>query len=278
MERAPLNGYRVIVESTALAGILLGRGLTELGAEVAVLETAGGLPIGPAHRTGVTAPQHVLRHPTQRRRKGDAVPQRRCRHPGRRRAGAARPAARRHHGPDSLCHRRPHRWNGPRLAAGRRRLRRRLHGDLSAAQDRTGRAHYAGRGGADGAARVRWGHGSASHPATLRPADERAPSGARLLRARGRPRSRRLTLGDRRRSGAHAHPGAAAGRAHGPAAPAIRGRAGPPVIVDLIGATFLVFAGARGIQASRIIGIGVRGGLYWRLVGWGSSISRLTRC
>ena len=47
MERAPLNGYRVVVESTALAGILLGRGLAELGAEVAVLETAGGLPIAP---------------------------------------------------------------------------------------------------------------------------------------------------------------------------------------------------------------------------------------
>ena len=41
------------------------------------------------------------------------------------------------------------------------------------------------------------------------------------------------------------------------------------MIVDLIGATFLVFAGARGIQASRIIGLGGRGGLYWRLVGLG---------
>lgn len=39
------------------------------------------------------------------------------------------------------------------------------------------------------------------------------------------------------------------------------------MIVDLMGATFLIFAGARGIQASRIIGIDMREGLYWRLVG-----------
>ncbi|MSQ61854.1 MAG: hypothetical protein EXR43_04670 [Dehalococcoidia bacterium] len=46
MERAPLSGYRVVVvESAALAGLLLGRGLADLGAEVAVLETAGGPPI-----------------------------------------------------------------------------------------------------------------------------------------------------------------------------------------------------------------------------------------
>ena len=63
MERAPLYGHRVVVESTVLTGMLLGRGLADLGAEVAIMEAADNPP---------TDRETVLRNTFSASRRSDA--------------------------------------------------------------------------------------------------------------------------------------------------------------------------------------------------------------